>query len=626
MRKNVLHELSQARLRALLLVPTEESTIDFKEALSLFTSRGAIEFAKDVLAFANSGGGHMVVGVADGQPRRVVGISNAELAVLTEPKRVNDAIHKYTGGLITVSVAVHDLAPGEHAPVAIVYVPGRSKKVPAQMDGVYSEPGPLNKQKFVFHKGDVYIRKGDQSCKVETPDDLVAKIPVQRYALVAAAELQDTPNPYGIASAATNQMFKGRDLEIEMLLDSIETGAHTAVFGLQRIGKTSLVQEVLKDRLALRPRLKDQVLFAVLDFQNLGNEYTYRSFLESLVHAVANNVPNVSLKDVSNQIAAFASQYARGSKKEMLVGFSTLLEKLAARSRKRIVIFLDEFSELCRAIERNEQRAARPDRIPPSLHPHELPVDVDLMHWFSALIKSEGIKGRIVFVFAVRPFVADYDKLRNLQILKLTKSITLYHLDAAAARALVTEPLRGTINFAPDAIDYVCSLTAGHPYLLQMFLRDLVDRLKRERRQDAEKKDIQAFEEMLVSEGPAYEAQFSVLDSDYSIDDIINPSRAKLGHGILALIAKLGHSQKEGWVDIEGVCEFVSQYGCSREDTYELVAQLVRSKILEERQNEDQLLVRMAIPLLRKRYMRQNMYPKYFRTMTKSAPARSSSR
>jgi hypothetical protein len=339
-----------------------------------------------------------------------------------------------------------------------------------------------------------------------------------------------------------------------MLLDSIESGTPTAVFGLQRIGKTSLVQEVLQGKVADRPLLKAQVLFAMLDFQNLGNEYTYRSFLESLVHAVAKNVPNFSPREISNQIAAFASQYERGSKKEMLVGFSALLEKLASRSRKRIVIFLDEFSELCRAIERNEQRAARADRIPPNLHPHELPVDVDLMHWFSALIKSEILRGKIVFVFAVRPFVAEYDKYRNLQILKLTKSITLYHLDEVAARALVTEPLRGTISFAPEAIDYLCALTAGHPYLLQMFLGDLVDRLKRERRQEAQKKDIQAFEEMLVSEGPAYDAQFSVLDSDYSIDDIINPGRAKLGHGILALIAKRGHEQKGLCAGIRGTC------------------------------------------------------------------------
>jgi len=555
MRKNVFDELSLERLRTLLLVPTEDSSVDFKEFVSLSTPRGAIEVAKDVLAFANSGGGHLIVGVTDGQPRRIVGVSQTDYVVLSEPKKVNDAIWKYTGGLITVSVAVHNVPhDGGDRTVGIIYIPGRSTKVPAQSDGVCLEPGGFNKQKVIFHRGDVYIRKGDQSCKVETPEDLAAKAPVQRSTLLSPPELQSLSNPYGIAVAASKHMFKGRDREIEMLLDSIESGTPTAVFGLQRIGKTSLVQEVLQGKVADRPLLKAQVLFAMLDFQNLGNEYTYRSFLESLVHAVAKNVPNFSPREISNQIAAFASQYERGSKKEMLVGFSALLEKLASRSRKRIVIFLDEFSELCRAIERNEQRAARADRIPPNLHPHELPVDVDLMHWFSALIKSEILRGKIVFVFAVRPFVAEYDKYRNLQILKLTKSITLYHLDEVAARALVTEPLRGTISFAPEAIDYLCALTAGHPYLLQMFLGDLVDRLKRERRQEAQKKDIQAFEEMLVSEGPAYDAQFSVLDSDYSIDDIINPGRAKLGHGILALIAKRGHEQKGLCAGIRGTC------------------------------------------------------------------------
>ena len=65
MRKNVLDELSLERLRTLLLVPTEDSSIDFKELVSLSTTRGALEFAKDVLAFANSGGGHVIVGVTE---------------------------------------------------------------------------------------------------------------------------------------------------------------------------------------------------------------------------------------------------------------------------------------------------------------------------------------------------------------------------------------------------------------------------------------------------------------------------------------------------------------------------------------------------------------------------------
>jgi hypothetical protein len=618
MRPNVLDELTLERLQTLLALPSEESCLDFKQALDLGTDRGRVEFAKDVLAFANSGGGHMIVGVSDGKPRDIVGLAGADLRVLGEPKLANDAIHKYTGGYIIVSTTTHIISTATHQmTLGLVYVPAAARKVPAQDNGVYPEPANPNKQHWAFRQGDMFIRAGTESRKVLLPGELEGQSPMRPP--VPEVKRNDSPkfaNPYDVAAAAATNMFKGREYESDRLLDSIETGAHTVVYGLQRIGKTSLVRDVLQTKLQTRPSLIDRVLFAEINFQSLGNEYSYRSFLDSLVQAIANNVPKVSAHEISAHMATIASQYERGSKREMLVGFSSLLEKLGARAKKKIVIFLDEFSELCRAIERNEQRdeqrrsQGRPE---PALHPHELPVDVDMMQWFGTLLKNERIKGRIVFIFAARPFVADYDEYRNLQVLKLTKSITLYHLDQAAARALITEPLEGKISYVPDAVDYLCTLTAGQPYLLQMFLREVVDRLKRDHRTAATKRDVQAVEDVLISEGPAHEAHFKVLDSDYSLDDVIEPKRATLGRGVLALVAKIGHEQREGWVNTEAVCDAMVRHNCRRADAYKLLDQLVRAKILEEKQAEDRLLVRMTIPLLRKRYVGQNMYLKYFR-------------
>jgi hypothetical protein len=174
--------ISLERLQSLLDSPTESAALDFKETLDLSHARDRVEFAKDVLAMANTGGGHILVGVED-LTRKRVGLNEILLSSLREAKTVNDKIKKYTGGYITTSVAQHQVAtPDGTITLALIYVPPSSFKIPAQDDGVYPEPSNPNKQRWTFRKGDVYVRKGDESVKVETPADLWAGPPVGDYA------------------------------------------------------------------------------------------------------------------------------------------------------------------------------------------------------------------------------------------------------------------------------------------------------------------------------------------------------------------------------------------------------------------------------------------------------------
>jgi hypothetical protein len=54
----------------------------------------------------------------------------------------------------------------------LISIPPAVSKIPAQHDGVIPDPKDPKKQLWIFRRGDVYIRKGDQSVKVETPHDL----------------------------------------------------------------------------------------------------------------------------------------------------------------------------------------------------------------------------------------------------------------------------------------------------------------------------------------------------------------------------------------------------------------------------------------------------------------------
>ena len=129
---------------------------------------------------------------------------------------------------------------------------------------------------------------------------------------------------------------------------------------------------------------------------------------------------------------------------------------------------------------------------------------------------------------------------------------------------------------------------------------------------------VRRIEEEMVADGPAFDAQFAVLISDYSADEVLHAEEARLGKGTLALIAKLGQDQvdagrDEGWVRKDGILEQLQRQRIPEEKAIGLLSQLHRTRIVEEANREGGLCYRLTVPLLRKRFVRQNIYLKYFR-------------
>ena len=241
-------------------------------------------------------------------------------------------------------------------------------------------------------------------------------------------------------------------------------------------------------------------------------------------------------------------------------------------------------------------------------------MDVALMQFFSSLLRSEELRNRLVFIFAMRPFMADFDRRRNLQILKLCQPITLDYLDEAAAKALITEPIRRLPSVEADAVEYLCSLTAGHPYLIQRLMKIAVDDAIRDR-QGINLQRVEAMEQRMVSDSTGYEGVFNVLDSDYSMEEVSVPRHSACGKGLLSLVAKLGTERTDRWADKKRLGDEMGRCSCRREETEGLLSQLVNAKILEEKEIEGRLCFRMVIPLLQKRYLAQNFYLKYFSSL-----------
>jgi hypothetical protein len=426
-------------------------------------------------------------------------------------------------------------------------------------------------------------------------------------------------NPYEFDTTASRATFKGRQAEIDELLDAIDSGTHTAVFGLQRMGKTSLIEEGVKEGLESRLDLERRVLLVKIDLQGLGGDQVkYRDLLHAIIEALNAELARQRIGRALDDLRAHthelfaASRFQRGDRSQFFSMFAKLLRGFASAAHRRIVLFIDEFSEVRKVIERNKAALVHNPLRTANLLPHDMYIDVPFMHHLSSLLKDSDLKRSFTLIVSVRPFMAEYDKREGLQILKLMKPITLYYLDDKAAKALITEPLAGQLSYDAKAVDYLSTLSAGHPYLLQFILKLLVDRLKRERRSTATLADIEALEERMISEGTAFDAQFAVLISDYSVAETMHPREAELGKGALAFIAHHGGQQPGGWVDQQQVLKALSEQKIPPQKCSDLLDQLTRTKILEERNRGGQLCYRIVIPLLQKRFVRQNLFWKYF--------------
>jgi hypothetical protein len=425
-------------------------------------------------------------------------------------------------------------------------------------------------------------------------------------------------NPYDFDGTATRLTFKGREAELDDLVAAIHGSTHCAIFGLQRMGKTSLVEEGLGERLAEDDSGPTPILMKV-DMQNLGDEVKYRDFLHAIIDAMINQMVKAGvgqnvrgLRELTYELLN-ANRFERGDRSLLFDALADFLMKVGKKTQRRLVLFLDEFSEVRKVIQRGRASAMNQAKRMRTILPHDLYLDVPFMHHLSALLKTREFKQHFTLIVSVRPFMAEFDAREDLQLLKLMKPITLYYLDELSAKALITEPLRGKLEVDPDVTDYLYRATAGHPYLLQFILKQVVDRVRMSRAGRISLPAVQELVKRMVNDSAAYEAQFRVLISDYSMDEVSNPKESLLGEGTLALIAKMGSDHPDRWVKEEEIFRSLTAYKVPQPNTAYLLSQLARTKILEEGTIGNQLHYRIFVPLLQQRFVQQNLHLKYFR-------------
>lgn len=156
--------MSLEDLAAALARTTESADVDFKSSFDNSVSRDWLELIKDIVAFANSGGGYILVGLDDdGLPTEY----DADALLSIDTADFGNKLHKYTGQHFA-AVNLMECAKQGSKLCAIRVGAARIPIVFTRVGEIELTDG---KKKTVFAIGTVYFRHGAKS-EPGTSDDL----------------------------------------------------------------------------------------------------------------------------------------------------------------------------------------------------------------------------------------------------------------------------------------------------------------------------------------------------------------------------------------------------------------------------------------------------------------------
>jgi hypothetical protein len=142
----------------------ESRTVDFKRSFDPESPGDWCELIKDLVAMANSGGGHILIGVEDAGATGQPGAADKVLAL--DSAHVTDKVAKYTG----VQVEDFSIADGyrDGRLIGIISVGSAARPLVFEKPGTYALPD--GKQKSAFSVGSLYVRHGAKSEPANSSD------------------------------------------------------------------------------------------------------------------------------------------------------------------------------------------------------------------------------------------------------------------------------------------------------------------------------------------------------------------------------------------------------------------------------------------------------------------------
>lgn len=270
------------------------------------------------------------------------------------------------------------------------------------------------------------------------------------------------PNPYIVGNPVRGRnMFFGRAAEFDLVrkrfADS-DRGGLLVFCGERRSGKTSILFQIV-DR-----RLGPDFIPVLIDMQSMAvsDEADFLGKIAALIlHGIgpAAGVPLPDFAATSSSSAAFQKFVAH---------------VMRAHPDRKLILLFDEYE-----LFENKIDAGILSR--------------DTLHVLATLIENQSVFMIFTGSQHLEARRRDYWNILGKSIYK-----RISYLERQDALDLIREPVRGIVEYAPEAVDAIYRLTAGQPFYTQAVCQNLIDWLNENATREATRAAVDAVADGLV--------------------------------------------------------------------------------------------------------------------------------
>lgn len=394
----------------------------------------------------------------------------------------------------------------------------------------------------------------------------------------------DIPNPYNFIHPALGDHFYGRGMESKRLENALIEGRSIAIYGLQRIGKTSLVENVINNKINSSP---ENIVIQINMFDLAETCLSYINFLSIIIERLSDYFGT----DYKQTKDAFSIYLRETDLTEIRHGFEKIITDTKHKlKKKRFILFIDEFQDIVKAFE-----YAKKKNVPN-------PLNSEFIRFIGTLAKKEILQ----LVICCRYHIFWLDRECNFQLLKLMTDIWLGVLDERSAKNLIRQPVNDVIKYDTHAIHEILVLTGCHPYLIQYLCYELLEEAKRKKSAAIKEADVEYISKKIMTE-PVSEPKFRVLCEDFQ--QIDNAKSWEL----LLILARYSEGCKQAisWAELTNKFRTDFNRKDSDHEILRYIELLTKSRIIQEERKHEQLYYYIVPDMLRRWLRIQNYYQKH---------------
>jgi excisionase family DNA binding protein len=303
----------------------------------------------------------------------------------------------------------------------------------------------------------------------------------------------------------SGRQFFGREVEIQGLMRGISEGRNVGIFGLRKVGKTSVLYQ-------LRDKSK-QDLVAYIDLQSFpagvhGTAYLYWSIAREVYKQLHQKYP-AACDDLKLRLGSTTSyDYVHQPEARNASRFDRELKIIMRRLSHvapgvKVVILIDEL-----------------ERMLPTGGRQGFPGFADFFAHIRGLAQQEH--GRLVSgVAAANPLLSEkarWDGIDN-PVFRYYEELYLPLLAEPECKEMVTElGRRMAVTYTLESLDFIYDQTGGHPFLVRLFCSHALSRNPERPIKVTRETLIDCIDSFLFDEGSTFREILERLEQDFPLE------------------------------------------------------------------------------------------------------------